>query len=86
MFLWLLIGSLLPSATHPSVRTCSEAIVCDASQEFAVFMWLLKSSRKGLPLPGAPLSPAQLQQFIGIGASPEQSSLQYQVDWCIDIG
>jgi len=47
-------------------------------QEFAVFMWLLKSSRKGLPLPGAPLSPAQLQQFIGIGASPEQSSLQYQ--------
>lgn len=45
-----------------------------------MFLWLLKSARKGLPLPEAPLTPAQLRQFVGAGAAPEgASSLRYQV-------
>ena len=58
----------------------SHATSLASPQEFAVFLWLLKSARKGLPLPEAPLTPGQLRQFVGAGAAPEgASSLRYQV-------
>jgi hypothetical protein len=44
-----------------------------------VFMWLLKSAKKGLPVPAAPLSSAQLRQFAGYSGEAASGRLEYQV-------
>jgi hypothetical protein len=53
--------------------------VAQLLQEFAVFMWLLKSAKKGLPVPAAPLSSAQLRQFAGYSGEAASGRLEYQV-------
>ena len=44
-----------------------------------MFMWLLKSAKKGLPVPAAPLSSAQLRQFAGYSGEAASGRLEYQV-------
>lgn len=44
-----------------------------------MFMWLLKSAKKGLPVPAAPLSAAQLRQFTGYSREASAGRLEYQV-------
>ena len=44
-----------------------------------MFMWLLKSAKKGLPVPAAPLSAAQLRQFAGYSREASAGRLEYQV-------
>ena len=65
---------------HSPVR-CSLRVnpVAQMLQEFAVFMWLLKSAKKGLPVPAAPLSSAQLRQFAGYSREASSGRLEYQV-------
>lgn len=46
-----------------------------------MFMWLLKSAKKGLPIPTKPLAADQLRQFTGYTATSGSptSRLEYQV-------
>ncbi len=51
-----------------------------------MFMWLLKSAKKGVPVPTAPLTPEQLAQFTGYTTAPKQTGkLQWQVGLLIAV-
>jgi len=45
-----------------------------AAPEFCLFMYLLKAVRRGLALPGAPLTPAQLARILGPPLPPAAGS------------
>ena len=66
------------SASEPPDLCRQNSVPEPLPQEFAIFMWLLKSAKKGLELPTAPLSQEQLRRFTGYNPERRASTLEYQ--------